>query len=179
MKARIKKTGEIANIADYSRVVLESCDSWGNPLEYPLDEVEIIEERADDIDWEQRRYEVAREVLAETVKLSHHGVYVGTCGGQAKIAGEYADALIAELKKGGNEMNSIWIARDKDGTLCAYNQKPYRIAFDDIWLPENGNDWNYEVLNDDWFPEVTWENSPIELAPKIMIDKNTSLEDKL
>ncbi len=75
-------------------------------------------------------------------------------------------------------MNSIWIARDKDGTLCAYNQKPCRIAFDDIWLPENGNDWNYEVLNDDWFPEVTWENSPIELVPKIMIDKNTSLEDK-
>lgn len=77
-------------------------------------------------------------------------------------------------------MNSIWIARDEDGTLCAYSQKPYRYAFDGIWLTENGNDRNYAVLNihDDWFPEVTWENSPIELVPKIMIDKNTSLEDK-
>lgn len=63
-------------------------------------------------------------------------------------------------------MNSIWIARDKDGTLCAYNQKPCRIAFDDIWLPENGNDWNYEVLNDDWFPEVTWNDEPIKLVIK-------------
>ena len=33
-------------------------------------------------------------------------------------------------------MNSIWIARDKDGTLCAYNQKPDRYAFDGIWLTD-------------------------------------------
>lgn len=75
-------------------------------------------------------------------------------------------------------MNSIWIARDKDGTLCAYDQKPCRIAFEEIWLPENGDDRrNYEVFNDDWFPEVTWENSPIELVPKIMVDENTSLDE--
>ena len=73
----------------------------------------------------------------------------------------------------------IWIARDKDGMLCAYNKKPDRYAFEGIWQPENGNVSNCGVLDGDWFPEVTWENSPIELVPKIMIDKNTSLEDKL
>ena len=30
MKARIKKTGEIINIAEYAKVVLESCDSYGD-----------------------------------------------------------------------------------------------------------------------------------------------------
>ena len=73
-------------------------------------------------------------------------------------------------------MKSIWIARDKDGMLCAYNKKPDRYAFEGIWQPENGNVSNCGVLDGDWFPEVTWENSPIELVPKIMIDKNTSLE---
>ena len=29
MKARIKKTGEIINIADYAKVTLDKCDSWG------------------------------------------------------------------------------------------------------------------------------------------------------
>lgn len=104
MKARIKKTGEIANIADYSRVVLESCDSWGNPLEYPLDEVEIIEERADDIDWEQRRYEIAKEMLTvifqETKEYSSSGG-ISDYHDIPKLAVDYADLLIAELKKGG------------------------------------------------------------------------------
>lgn len=73
-------------------------------------------------------------------------------------------------------MNSIWIARDKDGTLYVHNRKPKRNAFNGIWL-NNGDDRSYEVLDGDWFPEVTWENSPIELVPKIMIDKNTSLDE--
>lgn len=29
MKARIKKTGEIVNIADYATITLDSHDSWG------------------------------------------------------------------------------------------------------------------------------------------------------
>lgn len=74
-------------------------------------------------------------------------------------------------------MNSIWIARDKDGTLYVHIRKPKRDTFNGIWV-NNGDNRSYEVLDGDWFPEVTWENSPIELVPKIMIDKNTSLEDK-
>ncbi len=50
MKARIKKTGEIINIAEYARVVLDVCDSYGNPLELWFDEVEILQDKSDDID---------------------------------------------------------------------------------------------------------------------------------
>lgn len=58
-----------------------------------------------DIDWEQRRYEIARDVLARNLK-HFKDLNVGT-GDQCRIASElsvlYADALIAELKKGGEE----------------------------------------------------------------------------
>ena len=36
MKARIRKTGEIINIANYAKVMLDQCDSWGNPIELGL-----------------------------------------------------------------------------------------------------------------------------------------------
>ena len=63
MKVRVKETGEIINIADYARVTLDKCDSYGNPIELSFDDVEILQERADNIDWEQRRYEIAKETV--------------------------------------------------------------------------------------------------------------------
>ena len=44
MKARIKKTGEIVNVAEYAKITLEQCDSWGDPVELSPDEVELIDE---------------------------------------------------------------------------------------------------------------------------------------
>ena len=44
MKARIKKTGEIVNVAEYAKIALEQCDSFGNPVELSPDEVELIDE---------------------------------------------------------------------------------------------------------------------------------------
>lgn len=69
MKVRVKKTGEVLNVADYAKVATEGHDSWGNPLEYGLDEIEIIpdEPQAAEtpaVDWGQRRYEIARDCLA-------------------------------------------------------------------------------------------------------------------
>ena len=61
-------------------------------------------------------------------------------------------------------MNSIWIARDKDGDLWAFPSKPERDILSYSWITTND-----EVccrIPTDWFPELTWENSPIELAPK-------------
>lgn len=52
------------------------------------------------IDWEQRRYEIAKEMLAAFLSNSCNNVYGGTPEHQAKDAVKYADALIAELKKG-------------------------------------------------------------------------------
>lgn len=63
MKARVRATGEIINVADYARVTLDRCDSYGNPIELSFDEVEIFQERSDNIDWEQRRYELAKAAM--------------------------------------------------------------------------------------------------------------------
>lgn len=50
------------------------------------------------IDWEQRRYEIAKEVLPVFAELSEtHSAAM------ARAAVYYADALIAELKKGAEE----------------------------------------------------------------------------
>ena len=73
MKARVKATGEIINIADYARVTLDKCDSYGSPIELSFDEVEILQERSDNIDWEQRRYEIAKETV--TAIMSNEDFY--------------------------------------------------------------------------------------------------------
>lgn len=104
MKARIKKTGEIINIANYAKVTLDQCDSWGNPIELEFDEVEILQEPTSDIDWEQRRYEISKSVLQGFCANSEPSIAQGTTFQQ--ITGwsiEIADILIAELKKGGKE----------------------------------------------------------------------------
>lgn len=95
MKAKVKATGEIINIANYAKVTLDQCDSWGNPIELGFDEVEILQEPTSDIDWEQRRYEIARECVAVLMRNEITLEYA------AKISVEQADVLITELKKGG------------------------------------------------------------------------------
>ena len=59
-------------------------------------------------------------------------------------------------------MNSIWIARDKNGVLFAFSVKPVRNDLSDAWVTDD--DLLCCCMHDDWFPEVTWENSPIELV---------------
>ena len=102
MKARIKNTGEIINIAPYAKVTLDLCDSYGNPIELGFDEVEILQEQISDIDWEERRYEIAKEVLAAFLSNHSDNIHSGNPDEQAQYAVVFADALIAELKKGGN-----------------------------------------------------------------------------
>ena len=51
-------------------------------------------------DWEQRRYEIAKDILPHTILLEYHGK--GLDRG-VKDAVMIADALIAELKKGGEQ----------------------------------------------------------------------------
>lgn len=112
MKAKIKKTGEIVNIANYARITLDSHDSYGNPLELGFDEVEILQENTSDIDWEQRRYEIAKTMMhaiylddgnAERADKSDLGFEYKDLQSSAKEAVRFADALIAELKKGGEK----------------------------------------------------------------------------
>ena len=42
MKARIKATGEIVNLASYATITLDKCDSLGNPIELKPEEVELL-----------------------------------------------------------------------------------------------------------------------------------------
>lgn len=51
-------------------------------------------------DWEQRRYEIAKDILPHTILLEYYGK--GLERG-VKDAVMIADALIAELKKGGEK----------------------------------------------------------------------------
>lgn len=94
MKAIVKATGEIINIADYARVTLDKCDSYGSPIELSFDEVEILQERSDNIDWEQRRYEIAKSAIQGLI----HSPIIDTAE-LARISVAVADALIEELKK--------------------------------------------------------------------------------
>lgn len=44
MKARVKATGEVFTIADYARVVVDACNSHGNPLDFSYEEVEFVDD---------------------------------------------------------------------------------------------------------------------------------------
>lgn len=55
-------------------------------------------------------------------------------------------------------MKSIWLARDKNGELWGYYDKP--IRGEEIFKC-SGKAMEFSVI-DKLFPEITWENSPIE-----------------
>lgn len=82
MKVRIKKTGEIVNAAEYAKITLEQCDSWGNPVEMNLDEVELIDDRKQRIPTpltdmieshiqEQRRWQVVLAAIPALIDTKH------------------------------------------------------------------------------------------------------------
>lgn len=60
----------------------------------------------------------------------------------------------------------LWIARDKDGYIGLYRKLP-------TWVRINRfrEDWDGDfmgLLDKDSFPEVTFENSPMEVEIKIL-----------
>lgn len=56
----------------------------------------------------------------------------------------------------------MWIARDKDGLLYLHIDKPMRVR--SFFINEsNRSIW----INKDLFPEVTFENSPVEVELKL------------
>lgn len=116
MKAKLKN-GEVIKIADYDFVELEHCDSYGDPIQVKWDEIEqildddgcplgmpkfpkgrIIEHHPD-IDWEARRYEIAKEVTAALAANPYEQIVRASEEELSKWGVEIADALIEELKK--------------------------------------------------------------------------------
>lgn len=67
-------------------------------------------------------------------------------------------------------MIQAWIARDEDGTLCHYPEKPFRSTNDignGIWDNEKGD---YGYLPEKMFPEITWDDEPrkVEISIKLL-----------
>jgi hypothetical protein len=102
MKAKIKQTGEIVDVEPYFYAKINSTD----PMMHKND-IELIEPNAD-IDYEQRRYEIAKAMLpviylddgqAERADDSDLGFEYKSDRHCAKEAVDFADALIEELKK--------------------------------------------------------------------------------
>lgn len=57
----------------------------------------------------------------------------------------------------------MWIARDENGDLWLFEEKPFKVG--DIWKSLNGN--CQVLIDDDWFPEVLSEDEePRELILK-------------
>ena len=108
MKARIKKTGEIVNLASYATITLDQHDSWGNPIEMKPEEVELLnEETAKSELYKQWGYESLlqdywMEVRERAAIAAMQGLLVNRIGSAkqyAEVAVEFADALIKQLRK--------------------------------------------------------------------------------
>ena len=70
----------------------------------------------------------------------------------------------------------LWIARDKNGELCLYRNKPELVKIeentnDEFWQ-DSSTDGYYCYLDNNEFPEVTFGNSPQEIGLKL-VDNET------
>lgn len=98
MKARIKETGEVLIVEEVSDKHVYVKMPCGVSMSVALrkEEVEILQDGCNVIDWEQRRYEIARDLFSaqtsdpETVESNTKQVLANWCV-------KYADALIVRL----------------------------------------------------------------------------------
>ena len=61
-------------------------------------------------------------------------------------------------------MKSIWLARDKNGELWGYLNKPIR---GEEFFNDHGEGIGFSIT-EKLFSEITWENSPVEFSKKTM-----------
>ena len=64
----------------------------------------------------------------------------------------------------------LWIARDINGDLCLYDKKPkLSEEIEGVWVCSQYDDLvNVIVLPSEYFHEVTFENSPIQVELNLM-----------
>lgn len=91
MKARVKLTGEIVEIKD----LYDDGTALVNDKYFKVSELDFFSET---IDWEQRRYEIAKECVA--VLMSNIDI---TLEDAAKVSVKQADSLIKRLKENNDE----------------------------------------------------------------------------
>lgn len=64
----------------------------------------------------------------------------------------------------------MWVARDKDGCLNLFSSKPVKEKDVDWWeLADIENDEEFMELNPELFPDLRWEDEPIEVE---LVSKN-------
>jgi len=98
MKARIKKTGEIVNLASYATLTLDVCDSWGSPIEMKPEEIELIQDKTDDFDWQSYRNKTAKDILC--AMLTDQRISVATpYKDLVKMSLECTNELIKQIKE--------------------------------------------------------------------------------
>lgn len=61
----------------------------------------------------------------------------------------------------------LWIARDKNGRLFLHEEMPYKN--ERTWFNSKGR---YGKLIGEWFPEITFENSPQKVELKLIKNEN-------
>ena len=66
----------------------------------------------------------------------------------------------------------LYIARDKDGNLCLYREKPSLLYDGDEFdmINKEGENILVGILDFNDFPEVTFENSPQQVELKLIIE---------
>ena len=101
MKARIIKTGEEITIIgiskEYGTAQYYGSDGIYRQRTFNDKEIEFIDDpEAQPIDWEQRRYEITKDVLAASFNQPMSGVSIASYVHYCVL---WADALIEELKK--------------------------------------------------------------------------------
>ena len=97
MKAKIKATGEIINIASYAKITLDKCDSYGTPIELKPEEIELIQEPTEDEYWRDVRERAA--IAAMQGVMAFFGSIDYNKDTIAELAVAQADALIKQLKE--------------------------------------------------------------------------------
>ena len=103
MKAKIKTTGEVVNITDYhisySRVSFYCKESDGKNTWYDCDELDIIKEVENSIDWEQRRFELIKAAFPAVIPLVSGESMEEILSFSAEASIKYADEVIKKLKE--------------------------------------------------------------------------------
>lgn len=64
----------------------------------------------------------------------------------------------------------MWIARNPDECLCMFDGKPVYSKGLGMWITGVINDHSAE-LPEEWFPEITFNNSPQEIELNYHINK--------
>ena len=85
----------------------------------------------------------------------------------------YNESIVRNILKSGKEYVaskerglSVWIARDKDGEISIYKNKPWKRENEPYHNGEFDSDDYYINIDKELYPEITWENSPKEFELK-------------